>query len=101
LWIAVYCFSAKENKLAFAANRWKFAVSVFRLQQKMEVAVSVSSIFRIYTYIETAAHLHIYGKQNSIYKLPFQMENRSPGNFLQSVYRLLITQMEVCHLSMC
>ncbi len=31
--------------------------------------------------------------------VPFQMENGSPGDFPQSVYRLLIVQTEVCRLS--
>jgi hypothetical protein len=31
--------------------------------------------------------------------LPFQMENRSPGDFPQSVYRLLIVQTEVIPLA--
>jgi hypothetical protein len=31
--------------------------------------------------------------------LPFQTENETPGNILQSNYRLLIVQLEVCHLS--
>jgi hypothetical protein len=82
LWITVYCFLTKENKLPFAANRWKFAVSVFRLQQKMEVAVFCKFRFP-HIFIETAAHLHIYGKLNYIYiRCHFKQKTEAQAIFL-------------------
>jgi hypothetical protein len=48
--IAVYHLPTMENKLRFpfpfAANKRKFAVSVFRLQQTKKLPYSFSSVFR-------------------------------------------------------
>jgi hypothetical protein len=49
----------------------------------------------IYIYVYISVYLYL------LYVLLFQTENRWPGDFPQSIYCLLIVQMEVCHLSFC
>jgi hypothetical protein len=104
-------FADQENKLyfmfQFAANKGKFAISVFCLQQTNGsccfLLVSFSGYKYICKYIYIRKRIYIdINMYLHIYMLPFQIENGngSPGNFPYSVYHLLIEQMEVCHLSL-
>jgi hypothetical protein len=54
--------------------------------KQIEVADSVSFIFRMYTYASVSIHIYIYtayGKRNYIFKymLPLQRKNGSSGDF--------------------
>jgi hypothetical protein len=127
--IVDYVFRSQTNK-----NKLSFSVSVcskptevwpfpfFVCSKRTEIAISVSSVFRIYKSIfhfpyicmYSIFHLYVFHfPYTSIYTymLPFQIEygtyiyiyteNGSPGDFPLSVYRLLIVQTEVCRLSFC
>ncbi len=65
---------------------------------EMRPKISIDSINRYYRYPSIADCAHL-----CIYVLLFQTENGSPGFFFFSIiiYRLLIVQTEVCHLSLC
>jgi hypothetical protein len=89
--IAVYCLLTKDNKLPFS-------VSVCSKQTGLAVFVYIN------IYMAKNRTIYIYKCIDickSIYMLRFQMESGNPGLFPLSVYRLLIMQMEVRHLSVC
>ncbi len=95
--------------LSFTKNKWKFAVSVFCLQQTNRNCHFPLVPFSVYIYIYLLKRQHVYRYKDVIYIYIYiclfclccrkkKKKNGSLGNFPSSVYHLLIVQTEVCNL---
>jgi hypothetical protein len=95
--VFIVCRPWKTNfhfPFPFAANKQKFAVSVFGLQQINRSCCFLLVLFIFVFIFSENRTLYLYATVSS-----GKRKSEAQGNFPQSVLRLLIMQTEVCRLS--
>jgi hypothetical protein len=90
--ITNYHLSTKENKLPFFRFPYIYILYI-HMYIKMAAYIYIYIYKSIFIYLCIYIYICCCFKQNT--------EKGSPGNFPQSVYRLLIVLTEVCCLSVC
>ncbi len=104
--ITVYCLPTKETKLQFSVSvcSKQTEVFLFHLQQTNEsfpfsfsVCCKQTEFAVCLLQMESKLYIHIYMYMLSFYE-KIDRKIRRPGNFLLSVYHLLILQTVICRL---